>query len=272
MDFLRSLILIPDNPRYLKGLEDIDEFTSPEDILKRKIKENPYNRDLLKRKVKNQQRYITPPPRLSVRSNKFSNNRTVSENPIVDNGEKNYIKNLTGSLIIILTDEISESGRNKGYPKAIQIKEFIDKNEISQKELNNPQLLALYEQGKIVDITQTEYREGMKGVWKERDRTQRIKEAAVDQNIFDLDNPSRNKSSGGISRVAERGDPESIADKVASGELYGELYGEEAEHTINLSGAERGPSLERELGMIESAAADDHPIDEGELRDLMRNF
>lgn len=267
MDFLRSLVLIPENPTYLKGLEDIDEFTSPEDILKRKIKENPYNRDLIKRKLK-KQKHSESPKQNKLPNRKFTSRVIPSEESVFDNGEKNYIKNLTGSPIMIITDEIETSGKGKGYPKAIQIREFIPKSELSEKELNNPQLLALYEAGKIIDVNHTEYKQGMQKVWEQKQRIQSIKEASIDRDIVDPINPVRGSASAGITRVGDRANPESIAEKIARGELYSE----DAEHTINLSGAERGPSLERELGMIESSAKDDGFMTESEIRDLMRHF
>ena len=97
-----------------------------------------------------------------------SNSRILknTEDSEFDNGEKNYIKNLTGNPILILTDEICQSGRNKGFPKAIEIRDFKDKKELSEKEINHPQIQRLYAEGKIVDVTKTERDKGMKEVWR----------------------------------------------------------------------------------------------------------
>jgi hypothetical protein len=162
---------------------------------------------------------------------------------------------------MVVTDEIAESGRNKGYPKAIQIREYICKSELTEKELNNANFLALYQQGKVVDVTHAEYKSGMKKVWEEKQKMLQIKEASIDENIVDPINPVRGSRSAGITRVSDRDPKDSIANKVARGEIYDD----ESENTIMISSAERGPSLEKELSLIESSD-EDVEMSEEELR------
>jgi len=265
MDILNSIIFISENSKYIQTLDDIDEFTMPQDILRRKIKSDPFNRNLLKRKSREKRNLNS----VDVPKNNFSRNVTVDkkcDNTNESNSlEKNYIKNLTGSPIIILTNEICDSGRNKGFQKAIEIVDFKYKKELSESELKNEELLRLYETGKITDVTKSERDIGMKAVWKEKQKFIQLKENAIDDNIVDPVSKTAKRSSSGISRVSDRGKPESIVDKVNRGELYEDTN----ENTIEINPETRGPSLGNLLETIESSIDLDGPMTESEMRKFM---